>query len=1363
MTCKPYVNNFKGRANRRERAKHIRDEFDAIAEAFITLQQANSTTYSTIYTQTLTSETIYEIDPADGIMQEIYLNGPITLTVREPTTEDDDATSKRVSVLLHGSNIRVVNGWGPQTWKEIGTEDWVNMLTADGEYASMLIDFIWDGKAWMAAVASKNKGLGSAPSAVFPLIKDLLSVAGTESITFTRASAGSTFDTNERLWMLPDDSPRFVGSRYVHSWAATANDLQSEAWEEDGATVSTEANGGPTGQDTDKITFITTGGELGCWVLPNFGRSSNTADPIKFLIRFKAKMASASTGSIRVGAAYMGQTDQNRHDMVTVNLTDEWQDYGCVLDYITGHDLNSLDITVAKRTLTKILFKSPSGSLGSPVLVEGVGIEILREDYPEIPSELQETDISASLTLAATAGSTGTWDNGTKAMALDNGEYVDFQDSLEIGKTYLMVCRVVTGTAAKFLLDSERIWWDGSLVKDAPFTFRYNGGAAKWLNGLDPSTYTVNIYEVEDNVTVYDTEIGNALSSSYILTDGVGAPVGTYFVQGLGYEKTASENLLSADKYRSFYNWTKVGLTGLSDPEGKVSSFRGEYGVDGLPCHGTLLQDTMTSTAGYVEETFVIPADTETYSFSLFTRKLFNLTTRLQTILPQYDGQTTLASRFFDIEMIFSGSGTDLTYRKRIDIPRGTIYPVISGVTVTAIDYTNWMRHGMTADNDGTKTLLTVRIYPAVIDRDTDPDLLSTAVSVDELGYIIIDWAQVETGSVSSAHVGGDTRATETFASTLDDGDIYDSNSNLLGDITGNVVTFDADSNIIKNISYSIEAEVTGPSATELHEFGVYPVTCSDTLDDEDGNPILSESESEDICTESFVPVPTLNIGALAAFFPNAHHDPSGIVIGMDNHSSDRHPATDSYLHPLNTIYTEDVTGYNFKRVYHSTQNDVNHVVEWLTQNGTVAGGWSTIAKRLASFAFSASWSIHVWSCRDSAAGGDMCLFNVGTTTNANGAGIYEYPAGHATYDQQIVFQTRSSGGTAYLPWPTKYTAGQLSMKAIRWDAATGEMGLSVDGAPFITLPATPDDPTGTHGRELCWLVEVTISSTMTKKYVGKLGQVGFYDEALSDDDVIDLWNGGMGKDYYQYTGVRPDWMPSVPPTTWFDGSDLLNLDTTNGEWIDPDDRPITNGDTIVTLADKMRGMRSLNISGRPYILPFTKGLGAVRMNVMNQLNTGLDPNGSFTLIGCSANTANNVTKASVCSSAGTSAGNEYRMVTYTSTVDNGKIAYFRPTGGSVTLYQGVGNNPAADEMVCRTVIKAGNTGYAYYNGTLVDSASLPSGTYAADKGTTFGADYNPSVDINDLKHGEFFIFDYVLSDEEREAVEAYLIDKWIT
>jgi len=877
-----YINNFKGRENRTEQAKHLRDEFEAVEAAFVGLAALSAKTFSTVYTNTEVNETTFEVDPANGAFQEVTINNDITLTIKNPTGPADDAATKRVSLLIHGSSFKVINGWGPQVWKERGPDDWIVAYTGTGQHASMLIDFVWDGLAWVAIISSKNQnveGVAAATQATFPFVKDLTNVAGTETLGFSRTGSATVWDTNERYWLLPADTPRFGGSRYVLNWVAQPNDLQGVAWEEDGAAVTTEVAGGPTGGDTDKITFTTTGGDVRCWLLPHFGRSAQTSDPMKFVVRFKGKMASVASGSFRLVMALMGNTSESPavHRAKTVSLDDDWQDYGFVFDMNTGIDDNSYDLTNSdeKRTLTGLMFKSPSGATGDPILIEGVQIEPLREGYPEIPSELQSGSIGASLTLAATSGSTGTWDNGTKAMTLDNEEYVDFKDSLEIGKSYLVVAERTGGSSADVIMREALLYWEANLnisdpkfVKDAPFVIRYEGGNLRFrLSGGASSAYTVNIYECTDNESVYDTELGNSLVGT-TLTDGTGAPVSSLFSDGLVIENVAVTNLIPFSQYRSFYNWTKVGLTGSYDVLGKVSSYRGEYGIDGLPNMGTALQDRKTNSSGYVKLNITIPADTNEYTFSWFTRKVFDAAGD-QQYTPEYDNLSTNPSEWLDVVCTMSNDAGDSHGgdRVRIEIKNGHLRPdSLESVTDysgrTLLDLQDWWYHALSLTNDGTMTDFEIQIYPAAGNTNTQ----SPTANASLRGWVVIDWAQLEkevgTFTASGPVVGGETRSAEALSTALADGTLYDQNSNEIGDVDGGVFAYDQVDTVYKNVLWSTEEVILLYSAAQLHEFGPENPTCSETLDDDAGEPILDSSDNA-ICTGE-TPESVALIGAAA-------------------------------------------------------------------------------------------------------------------------------------------------------------------------------------------------------------------------------------------------------------------------------------------------------------------------------------------------------------------------------------------------------------------------------------------------------------------------------------------------------------------
>jgi len=844
-----YTNNFKGRRNRTEKAKHLRDEFDAIEAGFTSLAAGSLAVYNTVYTYGTILVDNFEVDPINGVMQEVTLTMDTTITIKTPLAGENDADSKHVALLIHGSNLKITNGWGYQTWKEKGTGLWVDTHTGAGNYASALIEFIWDGEAWVAICFTKNPNIDSAIVAgtthtTFPFTKDLTDVTGTETLGMTRASPAACYDTNERLWTVPANTPRFSGSRHVRNWCAASKDLQGPAWEASNCTVSTAVGAGPASEDVDLLTFTAVDGSVGCWIVPHFGRGSATADPMKFAVRFKAKLNSGSTGSFRVCVAYMGKILTGFlfpcHKTLTFNIDNTWQDYGGIFDLHTQLDPQTMLINsaIAKRTLVKIMFMSTSGGVGTPVMVTDVQVEPLREGYPETVSEFLQTSIGASMTLSATG--TGTFVDATKIMTLNQGQYCDFESNLSIGKSYLMVCRVTGSYGADLLLDEGRTFWenysnstatDNHYVQDAPFLFHYEGGVVRWLNdSAGNSTYTVNIYEVSGDYGVYDTEIANIIGADRKVTDVVGVPVASYLAEGVIIEKFASAaNLLPQNIYRTFYNWQKSGLTTLTDTDGKISSHRGEFGIDGWPAHGTLLIDTMTQYHGSVFYVLNIPADTATYTFSMFTRKVFDAYGN-QTVWPEYDRHVTKKpSRFVDIAMTLYGGNTIEGLLARIDVQRGEIRPHPNSPykAVSGNNLSDWWQHYLSLTNDGTNTQLYIFIYPAIYPTSGELWQIRDPVNTDlaQTGWAIIDWAQVEVDGgtywASSPMIGGQSRAEDVLTTLLPDGTMYDANGNVIGDVTTGIMSFTIEE-FYKSVQWTSSGGEIGGSflPAVMHNFG---------------------------------------------------------------------------------------------------------------------------------------------------------------------------------------------------------------------------------------------------------------------------------------------------------------------------------------------------------------------------------------------------------------------------------------------------------------------------------------------------------------------------------------------------------------
>ncbi|MHC5061704.1 MAG: hypothetical protein ACYTFK_11550 [Planctomycetota bacterium] len=124
-----YTNAYKGRANRTESAAHLREEFDRIEAAFVALQN-RKTAYIDIYNHVPTS-TVELLDPANGQMQEITITQDTMIQIKDPV-QGSDSTTNRLTLMVHGSSLRIINGWGPQTWKENGNEDWMWIHTGTG-------------------------------------------------------------------------------------------------------------------------------------------------------------------------------------------------------------------------------------------------------------------------------------------------------------------------------------------------------------------------------------------------------------------------------------------------------------------------------------------------------------------------------------------------------------------------------------------------------------------------------------------------------------------------------------------------------------------------------------------------------------------------------------------------------------------------------------------------------------------------------------------------------------------------------------------------------------------------------------------------------------------------------------------------------------------------------------------------------------------------------------------------------------------------------------------------------------------------------------------------------------------------------
>jgi len=808
-----YTNAYKGRANRQESATHLSDEFDRIAAAFVALQDSN-TVFIDIYDHL--GGTNYEvIDPANGQLQQITITQDTLISVREPAA-GSDATSHRITLMVHGGGYRIINGWGPQTWKEEGLVDWLWIYTGLGEKASAVLEFCFDGKAWLCVAFSRNENFGSdavpgTTQETFPLISGLVSESGLSTLTWHRASYGFGADEDGSEILLPQDQARFTGARYVRNWIATPKDLKSVAWKPDGCTVGTEAGGGQDGGDVDKITFDITHGELQHWMLLNFARGSESAKPIKFAISFDAKMAGVvSTGNCRAVIAIMGVDTGStvRWDRVELALTDSWQSFGAILDPITGKDPKGLHIAAAAgtRTLIKFAIESPSDGLGSPILVENVNVTVLKDlETDKVALPIVST-IGASITLAATVGSTGAWVNGTKTMTLSLQQYVDFQDSLVVGRSYLCVATRVSGNSANVLMEDDRIYWqaysksasDTSFVKDAAFTFQYDGGVFKFVQGSANSVYTINIYLVSNELSVFGTVNANTIDAGNRVTYIEGDNIQSNLIQGVGAEiNYTGDNLFGTDAHRDLSLW-------VPSVSGMLGN-RHEIGVDARPCHASIIQDRRTSAAAYIEYNITIPDDSKRYVMSMFLRKIFDKDTGAIIHPTEQEGVVTPPSRYMDVSMKLTGGSNPVGGQLvRRDVRTGAGNAGSHDYyRLGNTDFTNWWSLNFGLLNNGTgNTNVRIRIYPAANNLATS--IGSTTPS--KTGYCIVDWFQLEEAEASnglptSIAIPGIIRQVDSVTTALTDGILYDAVPTEIGDVTAGAWTFDF-SNIWKFLTW---------------------------------------------------------------------------------------------------------------------------------------------------------------------------------------------------------------------------------------------------------------------------------------------------------------------------------------------------------------------------------------------------------------------------------------------------------------------------------------------------------------------------------------------------------------------------------
>lgn len=809
-----YTNAYKGRANRQESALHLVEEFDRIEAAFTVLSNQN-TAYINIYNHLHTSNTVL-IDPANGQLQEITLTQNTVVMIKDPVT-GSDSDSFRLTLVVHGNGFKVINGWGPQTWKEEGSADWNWLYTGASSYAGAVLEFCYDTKAWTCLAFSRNNNFGvtfipGSTTEVFPLSKDLVSDSGSTTLTWVRASYGYGIDIDGSWIMLPEGQARFTGARYLKNWIATSKDLQSVAWEPTDCAVATEAGGGQDGGNVDKLTFSVTNGELAAWMLLNFGRSSELGSrSIRFAVSFDAKMAGVVTsGRLRASISVMGVNtggsgSTQRWAKKGFTVTDSWQTFGGIFDPISSKDLKGLDLNTAAgaRTLLKFAFESPPDGIGDPFLIEKVQVVVLKDSDESKVVEFAETSIGSTLTLAKTAGSTGTWVDGTKEMTLANGQYVDFQDSLDIGKAYLCTLVRDSGNSCDVRLDHDRTFWtaysksaaDTAFVKDAPFTFYYEGGNVLFYQTSGSGTFTVNIYEITGNYRVFDTLNANTISSLGVVTYATGAPISSGIAVGVPVELAATQ-LLSTDANRDFSNWTR------SDASMRLR--RGEIGADDRPSHGTLIEDRRTGSANYIEYNATIPNDSLKYNFSAYFRKTRN-SSGTPIVTSEEGGTVSSPSRYVDVSLKFEGGTTEVGGQLiRLQVDNGANGAANDYAAVSVLNFELWRFITLGLTNNGTgNTNARIRIYPAPSNSFTTPGVLRAA----QTGWCIVDFAQLEVGtgiSAGSSPIVPDVpRVADTISTTLADGTLYNSTPEVVGDVTTNVWTFDTIPLIYKSITWN--------------------------------------------------------------------------------------------------------------------------------------------------------------------------------------------------------------------------------------------------------------------------------------------------------------------------------------------------------------------------------------------------------------------------------------------------------------------------------------------------------------------------------------------------------------------------------
>lgn len=834
-----YTNNFKGRAGRKERAKQLVDEFEAIEDAFTRLQALNIATYLTTYVNSTLLSGVVTVSPDNGYLQELTLTGDIALQIAAPLNE----AHYRMSLLIHGGSYKVTNLWGAQTWKEYGLGNWYELYCGEGPYASMLLDFYWDrcSQTWICVASSKNQFnylLGSPSLRFYPLHHNLDNVEGDDTLGFTRASSGMTTDDQNAYHHRDDNLPRFHGIRYIDNWIATASDLTSVGWVPLNVTVNTDVGAGPDSEDVNRLTFTATDGRIAAYVLPSFGRAGFHSDSIKVAVSFHGRMVSG-TGSVRVFASHMGKIslDPPVHDVVQVNMTSSWALYGCVLDVCkTGNQTTSLALNRQyPRTLIEIAIGSPSGSLGADVQITNVQCEILRGTDEEVPSpERMDSTIGASMTLTATG--TGSWVDATKTLTISAiGQFVEFGGSLEVGKTYLVHARLQSGVPCDIRMANQVTVWaageaSGDLyLQEAPFVFQYDGGDLTFAltYGGTSSVYLVDIYELSGHhgLNGYQnlTTVGANGQLSNTAPDPT-LPLTSGILDGVARE-IASENLIPFVYYRTFSLWDSVGLAGVNANDCKNPVFQSEYGIDQWPARATIVQGASKTVDGFIQRVFTIPAAVASYDFTIWIRRTIDVSGN-QVVTPQHDDVTVPISAYVDFEAeLTSGPLTVGGARVRLDIQNGTLHTNdVLNYTLNVLKWPDWYQVVIQLANTGAYDGFRVRLYPASADV---PD--SSVIDVTQQGWAIIDWAQFEVAGGtylgSSPIVGGETRAIENFTSALADGDYYLAPGNVhIAALVSNSIVWDDDDGVYKDVIYSTVPMIPQIEPGNMHEFGLVEV-----------------------------------------------------------------------------------------------------------------------------------------------------------------------------------------------------------------------------------------------------------------------------------------------------------------------------------------------------------------------------------------------------------------------------------------------------------------------------------------------------------------------------------------------------------